>query len=85
MKKQLVISKNYDLSDFPITRTMRQALRNHLIPVGNFAEGPGGYNLLALLFVHRLPYPFYWLTVFFEKQTEIFYLKLVIFFSHLKM
>lgn len=78
-RKQSVISKDYDLSDFPITRTIQQALRNHLIPVGNFEGGPGWFNLLTLLFMHRLPYPLYWLTVFFEKQTEMFYQKLVTF------
>lgn len=80
-RKQPVVSKDYDLSDFPITRTIRQALRNHLIPVGNFEGGPGWFNLLTLLFVHRLPYPLYWMTVFFEKQTELFYRKLVTFFA----
>ncbi len=75
-KEHSTTSSDYDLSDFPITRTARQAFRNQLIPFGNFEGGPGWPNLLALLLIHRLPYPIYWLVVFFEKQSVMLYRKL---------
>lgn len=76
MKKKPVISRNCDLADFPITRTIRQAVRNQLIPAGNFHEGPGWFNLFTLLLVHWLPCSCYRMITCFEKQALFLYRQL---------
>lgn len=80
-RKQAVASEDFDLSGFPVTRTIRQTIRSRLMPIGNFGGGPGWLNLFTVFFLHRAPHAFYWLTMFFERQAEILYRRLAALFS----
>ena len=56
-------SRAYDLADFPVGRTVSAAVRHLLLPIGNYGDGPGRLDLLAIVLAHRLPLPVYWLAV----------------------
>lgn len=54
MKQHYITGKNFDLGEGEIGRIAAMALRNKIVPLGNFGGGIRLKGLLVLLFSHYL-------------------------------
>ncbi|MBL8498185.1 hypothetical protein ABF87_04360 [Nitrosomonas sp. JL21] len=66
-----VLKKNYDLQGLEIFRVVKIALISKILPIGNFATGPGVRFLIILSLLHHFGYPIYLLLARFGQRVNI--------------